>query len=130
MKHQQFMKTLGLFGGIGVGVGVLMASPLWTEAWGPNWMWSPAFKQVATAGWYELLHSPSGLFVWLWSMSPIPFVSPNGGDAEPVMNAWIIAIVIQWTGAGCLAGAVVGVQRHRASAALKSTPPATPATPP
>ena len=117
MKRRHFIKTLGLFGCIGAAVGVLMATPLWSEAWGPSWIWLPVFKQVATAPWYELLHFPSQFVVWLWSISPIPFISPHGGDAEPMMNAWIIAIVIQWSVIGLLAGAVVAAWRSRASAA-------------
>jgi hypothetical protein len=115
MKRRCFWKTIGRFGLIGTAVGVLFATPLWTEAWGPNWLWSPIFKQVATASWYELLHFPSQFIVLLWSVSPIPFISPHGGDAEPMMNAWIIAIVIQWTVIGLLAGTGIAAWRSRAA---------------
>lgn len=115
MKSRHHTKTIGLSGCIGAALGVVMATPLWSETWGPSWAWSPVFKHVATAPWYELLHFPSQTIVWLWSVSPIPFISPHGRDAEPMMNAWIIAIVIQWTVIGFLAGAIAAAWRNRAA---------------
>lgn len=116
MMREHFTKTIGLSACIGAVVGVVMAAPLWSEAWGPSWAWLPIFKKVATAPWYELLHFPSQVIVWLWSVSPIPFISPHGGDAEPMMNAWIVAIAIQWIVIGVLGGTIAAGWRTRASA--------------
>jgi hypothetical protein len=116
MRGGHFTKTIALFGCPGAALGIVMSAPLWTEEWWPTWAWCPFFKQIGAASWYVVLHLPASAIVWLWSIGPVPFFSRHGADVEPMMNAWIIAIVIQWTVIGLLAGAIAGALTNRTSA--------------
>ena len=83
------------FLGSGLGVGLLLAAPLYTQS---IWLWFRSLPKWMTST-YSILHVPAGVFAMIWARLGLP---PHG-DAS--FSLYTYGVVLQWL----LIGGLVGV---------------------